>query len=98
MQIRRTSVYDSWFKKLKDFVAKRKIAARIARLEDGDSGDSRSVGDGIFELRVHFGPGYRVYYTRRADIFILLLCGGDKGSQSHDIEHAKRLAQELEEE
>jgi putative addiction module killer protein len=69
---------------------------RIERLEFGNPGDVASVGDGFSELRIHYGPGYRVYYVQRGAILIILLCGGDKSTQAADISAAKRLAQELE--
>jgi putative addiction module killer protein len=62
----------------------------------GNAGDVRPVGEGVSELRINYGPGYRVYYVQRRDVLVLLLCGGNKASQSRDIEHAKRLAQEWE--
>ena len=68
--------------------------ARIQRLEDGNPGDVAPVGDGVSEMRIHFGPGYRVYFVNRGGELIVLLCGGDKSSQGRDIEAAKKLAQE----
>jgi putative addiction module killer protein len=68
----------------------------VRRLVLGNPGDVRPVGGGISEFRINYGPGYRVYYLQRGDVLILLLCGGDKASQSRDIEHAKQLAQEWE--
>jgi putative addiction module killer protein len=70
------------------------IAARLDRLAYGQSGDVAPVGEGISELRIHHGPGYRVYFCRRGDTVVVLLCGGDKGSQSRDVMTAKRLAKE----
>ena len=79
------------------FAAKRprgkmRIAVRIRRMQNGNVGDAKPVGDGVFELRFNFGPGYRVYYTERGDEIIILLAGGDKSTQQSDIEAAKRLA------
>jgi putative addiction module killer protein len=98
MQIRRTKAYTDWFGKLKDASVRTRIAARVDRLEEGNPGDSRSVGSGIIELKINFGPGYRVYYTQRGDTLILLLCGGDKSTQDKDIARAKLLLAQYEEE
>lgn len=81
---------------MRDARAKATIAARIDRLALGSAGDVESVGDGVSELRVHFGPGYRVYFTRRKRTIIVLLCGGDKGSQMKDIKAAKAISADLE--
>jgi putative addiction module killer protein len=78
-------------------VAKAKILVRIERLAKGNPGDVQPVGEGISELRIHHGAGYRVYYTQRGEQLIVLLCGGDKDSQDRDIANAKKLASELEE-
>lgn len=75
-----------------------RIMQRIDRLKLGNPGDIRSVGDGISELRIHYGPGYRVYFTRRGEIVVLLLCGGDKSSQRADIAIAKKLARDWKDE
>ena len=83
---------------LRDRQARAKIYARIDRLEDGNPGNSRSVGAGIVEMKIDFGPGYRVYYVQRGEIVIILLCGGDKSTQSKDIDHAKALASQIDEE
>jgi len=98
VEIRRTPIYKNWLSKLKDGVARARIITRVDRLEEGNSGDSRSVGSGVVELRINFGPGYRVYYIQRGEIYILLLCGGDKSTQSKDIERAKLLAATFEDE
>jgi len=98
VEIRRTPIYKDWLSKLKDGVARARIITRVDRLEEGNSGDSRSVGSGVVELRINFGPGYRVYYIQRGEIYILLLCGGDKSTQSKDIERAKLLAATFEDE
>ena len=92
--IRQTETFSAWLKDLRDARAKVKILARIQRLEDGNAGDVAPIGDGLSEMRIHFGPGYRVYYVNRGGELILLLCGGDKGSQQRDIEAAKKLARE----
>lgn len=80
----------NWLRGLRDGMARSKIRQRIARVRLGNFGDMRSLGGGLFELRVHFGPGYRVYLGREDDRIVILLSGGDKGSQGRDIERAKR--------
>lgn len=79
---------DEWLFGLRDLVTRSRIAARIARLEEGLRGDWKSVGGGIYELRIDYGPGYRVYYGQEGDALILLLCGGAKRTQEKDIERA----------
>lgn len=95
-EVRRTEEFADWLKGLRDLMARSRIATRIARVEEGNFGDHKSVGDGVSELRFTFGPGYRVYYTQRGDVIVILLCGGDKGSQDRDIERAKAMAKEIE--
>ncbi|WP_137191863.1 type II toxin-antitoxin system RelE/ParE family toxin [Stenotrophomonas rhizophila] len=95
MEIKRTSQFASWIDGLKDVVGRARILARIRRLSDGNPGDHRNLSDGISELRVDVGPGYRVYYTQRGKQLVILLVGGDKGSQQRDIEKAKELARSL---
>ena len=95
IELRETDAFSSWLRSLRDPVGKAKIAARLQRLAFGHAGDARSVGEGISELRIHHGPGYRVYYVQRGPIVIFLLCGGDKRSQARDIDNAKRLAKEV---
>ncbi len=90
--IQQTEVFRKWETRLKDQRAKTILAARISRLAEGLPGDISSVGDGVSELRIHYGPGYRVYFQRRGNTIIVLLCGGDKGSQTRDIAVAKKLA------
>jgi len=80
-----SSAFAAWFDSLRDDAAKKRIGARIKRLEVGNEGDSKSVGGGVKELRIDWGPGYRVYYVRRGEITFLLLCAGDKRTQSRDI-------------
>jgi putative addiction module killer protein len=92
--VRQTETFSAWLKDLRDARGRVKILARIQRLEDGNAGDVAPIGDGLSEMRIHFGPGYRVYYVNRGGELILLLCGGDKGSQQRDIEAAKKLARE----
>lgn len=81
---------------MRDATGRARVAVRIDRLVDGNFGDHKSVGDGGSELRITFGPGYRVYYTTRGDVVVILLCGGDKGSQARDIAKAKEMAKEVE--
>ena len=88
-----TPAFAKWFSSLSDRKAQAAIARRIVRLEGGLFGDTKSLGDGVSELRIDFGPGYRLSFTRRGATVIVLLCGGDKGSQSRDIAAAKALAQ-----
>ena len=95
MEIRATDTYTRWFRRLRDREAKRIIDTRIARLAPGNPGDVASVGGGVSELRIDYGPGYRVYYVRRERRLIILLAGGDKDSQSRDIVRARNLAREL---
>jgi len=84
-----------WIEKLRDRSAAAVILRRLDRMKRGNFGDFASVGDGVSEIRIDFGPGYRVYFTERQGALIILLCGGDKDSQSRDIKRAKRLAKEL---
>jgi len=97
MQIRRTEQFTRWLMDLKDKQGRARILTRIDRLEEGNPGNSRSVGGGIVELKIDFGPGYRIYYVQRGAMLIVLLCGGDKSTQASDIREAKALAAQLEE-
>ncbi|MDP4026128.1 type II toxin-antitoxin system RelE/ParE family toxin [Methylobacterium sp. NEAU 140] len=90
--IRRTDAFAGWVSGLRDARAKARIAARVDRLALGNPGDVKPVGSGVSELRIDYGPGYRVYFVQRGETVIILLCGGDKGSQSRDIERARALA------
>lgn len=92
LEIKQTATYRKWQSKLKDQRAKALIAARVFRLANGQPGDVKPVGQGVGELRIHFGPGYRVYFCQRGNEVLLLLCGGDKSSQARDIEAAIQLA------
>jgi putative addiction module killer protein len=94
VDLKQTETFRKWWVKLRDERARALVAARLDRLAYGLTGDSEPVGDGISELRIHYGPGYRVYFQRRGTTIIVLLCGGDKGSQARDIKAAKRLAAE----
>lgn len=90
--ILQTPVFQKWISGLRDHRAKTLISTRLSRLANGLFGDARPVGEGISELRIHHGPGYRVYFQQRGNIVLLLLCGGDKNSQDRDISEAKILA------
>jgi putative addiction module killer protein len=81
--------FTQWLRKLRDGANRNRIRQRIARVRLGNFGDARSVGDGVHELRIHAGPGYRVYVGREGGAVVILLCGGDKGSQERDIERAQ---------
>ena len=92
-EIRQTFVFSSWFAGLKDGKARSRIVARIDRLALGNPGDVRPVGSGVSEMRVDYGPGYRIYYFKRSNVVIVLLAGGDKRTQKLDIARAIALAQ-----
>ena len=92
MQILRSDEFDEWLRKLRDDRARARIQARILRLSMGNAGDAKPVGEGISEMRIDYGPGYRVYFIRRGDELIVLLCGGDKAMQDKDIKLAKTIA------
>ena len=95
MEIRRTEPFIQWLNSLRDARAVAKIAVRIKRLAGGHFGDVAPVGHGVRELRIHHGPGYRVYFVQRGEVVIVLLCGGDKSTQTRDIASAKALAKEV---
>lgn len=92
----KSDAFNNWLSALKDRVAKARIAKRIRSAELGHFGDTRPVGEGVHEMRVHFGPGYRLYYTQRAERVYWLLLGGDKSGQQRDIEQAIQMARDLE--
>ena len=92
IKVQRTADFDRWLAGLRDRIAVRKITTRIDAIRGGHLGDWRSVGDEVSELRIHYGPGYRLYFTRRGERLVLLLAGGDKDSQPRDILRAKALA------
>ena len=92
-----TDQFDMWFGALRDKQAARRIQARIDRIEDGNFGDCKPVGEGVSEIRVHFGPGYRVYFAQRRLEIVILLAGGDKSSQDKDNKTAIGLAKQLQE-
>ena len=95
-QLQRTEIFSSWLAGLRDAKAKARILARLDSVRLGNLGDSKSLGGGLHELRVHVGAGYRLYFAPRHKIVIVLLCGGDKSSQSRNIARARRLLAELE--
>ena len=96
-EIRKTSVFRKWMKKLKDVIAKAHIDRRIDRLSRGNPGDVEPIGEGCSEMKIDYGHGYRVYYKDAGREIIIILCGGDKATQHEDIDTAKRLAREEEE-
>lgn len=93
--IRKTGTFAKWLDDLSDIKARARVLARVDRLADGNAGDIRPVGQGVSEMRIDYGPGYRVYFTKRGRELIILLAGGDKRSQAGDIKSALRLAQNL---
>jgi putative addiction module killer protein len=97
LELRRTAEFLQWLRRLRDRSALRVIETRIARLATGNLGDAKALGAGVIELRVDYGPGYRLYLMRTGDVVVILLCGGDKSSQPRDIELARRLAQRAKE-
>ena len=94
IELKQTGAFQKWEAKLKDDRARAHIAARLNRLAHGLAGDVKPVGHGVSELRIHYGPGYRIYFLRRGSEIIILLCGGDKSTQATDIKAAQRLADE----
>lgn len=94
IEVVKSTAFDRWLRKLEDRHAKARIQVRIDRLAMGNPGDVRRVGKGVSELRIHYGPGYRVYYIAEGNRLIVLLCGGDKSGQRADIDRAHRLATE----
>ena len=96
LQIRQTQQYLEWVKSLRDALTRKRIEARVFRLSQGNPGDHRNLTGGVTEMRLDFGPGWRVYFTQRDNTLVVLLCGGDKSSQDRDIELALQLAKELE--
>lgn len=92
VEVVKSATFDRWLRKLKDRRAAARVLVRIDRLAAGNPGDAKPVGAGIFELRIDYGPGYRVYYINEAQQLIVLLCGGDKSSQDRDIAAAHEIA------
>ena len=97
IELIRSATFDSWLSGLRDRRAVARIAARLDRLAAGNPGDAEPVGEGVSELRINYGPGYRVYFIQRGPVLVILLCGGDKSTQSKDIRQAKVLAEQWKE-
>ncbi|MDR1691320.1 MAG: type II toxin-antitoxin system RelE/ParE family toxin [Rickettsiales bacterium] len=95
IEILTTEAFDDWIAKLKDTVLKAKILGRLNRIALGNFGDHKSVGEGVLELRFTYASGYRIYYTKQGNKIVILLCGGDKSTQTKDIKRAKELASEV---
>jgi putative addiction module killer protein len=93
IEVRQTIEFSDWLHRLKDANAVARIVARIRRMELGNPGDARGVGSGVMEMRIAYGPGYRVYYVHRGAEIVILLCGGDKRTQRQDIKQAQALAE-----
>jgi putative addiction module killer protein len=96
IEIKETLEFSDFFSNLSDEVARARIAARIRRFAGGNPGDVTPVGNGVSEMRIHYGPGYRIYFVQRGRTLVVLLCGGDKSTQRKDIARAKLLAEDLE--
>ena len=95
IEVLRTARLNSWLLKLRDDEAMSRIMKRVDRVATGNLGDVASVGDGVSEMRIFYGPGYRIYFVRRGRALIVLLCGGDKSTQANDIRDAKQMAREI---
>ena len=95
IEIRKTEIFAKWIDGLRDVSARARILVRIERLAEGNPGDVRPVGEGVSEMRIDYGPGYRVYYKKQGSKLVILLAGGDKRSQSRDIKNALNLAKNL---
>ncbi len=95
IEIRKTDIFAQWLDGLRDLRARARVQARIERLAAGNAGDVKAVGEGVSELRIDYGPGYRVYFTKRGRAVVILLAGGDKHTQANDIRIAQRLADNL---
>ena len=96
IEVRQTQEFSVWLRHLKDANAAARIIARMRRLEQGNPGDTKSVGKSVLEMRIDYGPGYRIYYLHRGAQVVILLCGGDKRTQQKDIKRAQMLAETLE--
>jgi putative addiction module killer protein len=95
LEIRKTEEFNTWLDALKDLTGRAKIQARIQRLAEGNPGNTKSIGGKVFEMKIDFGPGYRIYYTKHENVMYLLLIGGDKRTQMKDIQIAKYLTKNL---
>ena len=95
IEVRQTEEFYDWLRRLRDANAVARIIARIRRMEQGNLGDNKSLGGGLMEMRIDYGPGYRVYFVRHGEAIVILLCGGDKHKQQQDIERARKLAEEV---
>lgn len=95
VEIRQTVIYEKWIAGLRDRQARARVEARIRRLSLGNPGDVKPVGEGVSEMRINYGPGYRIYFVQRGQHLVILLAGGDKSSQARDIKTAQSLAREL---
>ena len=95
IEVRQTAEFSSWLRRLRDDDAVARIVARIRRMERGNPGDARSVGKRVMEMRIAYGPGYRVYYVHRGAEIVILLCGGDKRTQRADVKRAQQLVESL---
>ncbi|MDX2224381.1 MAG: type II toxin-antitoxin system RelE/ParE family toxin [Rhodospirillaceae bacterium] len=96
VEVRQTDLFAAWFSRLRDADARARITARIRRLSLGNPGDVKPVGQGVSEMRVDYGPGYRIYFVHRGEQVVILLCGGDKRTQSSDIARAIKIAGDIE--
>jgi putative addiction module killer protein len=92
IEIRQTAIFAKWLRGLRDMQGRARIQMRLDRIERGLFGDVKPVGEGVSELRIDTGPGYRIYFIQRGNVMVILLCGGDKGTQSRDISAAKVMA------
>ena len=95
IEVRQTDEFRAWLKRLKDDNAVARIVSRIRRMEQGNPGNTNSVGEGVMEMRIDYGPGYRVYYVQRGATIVILLCAGDKRTQDRDIKRAGAMAREI---
>jgi putative addiction module killer protein len=93
IEVRQTDEFRTWLRRLKDDNAVARIVARIRRIEQGNLGDTKGVGAGLMEIRIDYGPGYRIYYVQRGIAIVILLCAGDKRTQQKDIKRARDLAE-----
>ena len=94
IELKQTETFRKWRLRLKDHRVRAIIASRLDRLSLGNTGDAEPIGEGVSELRIHYGPGYRIYFQKRGSAIVVLLCGGDKSTQAKDIRTAKLLARE----